>query len=65
MGKKRKRNNKRVNPPEINKRILNSFLDMESDAGNMMELFGGFWPLIEKKRTGYIKHPRYNRSSTA
>lgn len=49
MGKKRKRNNKRVNPPEINKRILNSFLDMESDAGNMMELFGGFWPLIEKK----------------
>ena len=49
MGKKRKRNNKRVNPPEINKRILNGFLDMESDAGNMMELFGGFWPLIEKK----------------
>lgn len=49
MGKKRKRNNKRVNPPEINKRILNGFLDMKSDAGNMMELFGGFWPLIEKK----------------
>lgn len=49
MGKKKKRNNKRVNPPEINKRILNGFLDMESDAGNMMELFGGFWPLIEKK----------------
>ena len=49
MGKKRKRNNKRVNPSEINKRILNGFLDMESDAGNMMELFGGFWPLIEKK----------------
>lgn len=49
MGKKRKRNNKRVNPPEINKRILNGFLDMESDAGNMMELFGGFWPLIEQK----------------
>lgn len=22
---------------------------MKSDAGNMMELFGGFWPLIEKK----------------
>lgn len=53
MGKKRKRNNKRVNPPEINKRILNSFLDMESDAGNMMELFGGFWPLIEKKNRIY------------
>lgn len=50
MGKKKKRNNKRVNPPEINKRILNGFLDMESDAGNMMELFGGFWPLIEKKK---------------
>lgn len=49
MGKKRKRNNKRVNPPEINKRMLNGFLDMKSDAGNMMELFGGFWPLIEKK----------------
>lgn len=49
MGKKKKRNNKRVNPPEINKRILNGFLDMESDAGNMMELFGGFWPLIEQK----------------
>lgn len=49
MGKKKKRNNKRVNPPEINKRILNGFLDMKSDAGNMMELFGGFWPLIEKK----------------
>lgn len=49
MGKKRKRNKKRVNPPEINKRILNGFLDMESDAGNMMELFGDFWPLIEKK----------------
>lgn len=49
MGKKRKRNNKRVNPPEINKRILNGFLDMESGSGNMMELFGGFWPLIEKK----------------
>lgn len=49
MGKKKKRNNKRVNPPEINKRILNGFLDMESDAGNMMELFGGFCPLIEKK----------------
>ena len=49
MEKKKKRNNKRVNPPEINKRILNGFLDMESDAGNMMELFGGFWPLIEKK----------------
>ena len=49
MGKKKKRNNKRVNPPEINKRILNGFLDMKSDAGDMMELFGGFWPLIEKK----------------
>lgn len=49
MGKKKKRNNKRVNPLEINKKILNDFLDMESDAGNMMELFGGFWPLIEKK----------------
>lgn len=49
MGKKKKRNNKRVNPLEINKRILNGFLDMKSDAGNMMELFGGFWPLIEKK----------------
>lgn len=49
MGKKKKKNNKRVNPLEINKRILNGFLDMESDAGNMMELFGGFWPLIEKK----------------
>lgn len=49
MGKKKKRNNKRVNQPEINKRILNGFLDMESDAGNMMELFGGFWSLIEKK----------------
>nr|DAE97711.1 MAG TPA: Nucleotide modification associated domain 1 [Caudoviricetes sp.] len=49
MGKKKKKNNKRVNPPEINKRILNGFLDMKSDAGNMMELFGGFWPLIEKK----------------
>lgn len=49
MGKKKKRNNKRVNPPEINKRILNGFLDMKLDAGDMMELFGGFWPLIEKK----------------
>lgn len=49
MGKKRKRNNKRVNPPEINKRMLCDFLDIKSDAGNMMELFGGFWPLIEKK----------------
>lgn len=49
MGKKKKKNNKRVNPPEINKRMLNGFLDMKSDAGNMMELFGGFWPLIEKK----------------
>ena len=49
MGKKKKKNNKRVNPPEINKRILNGFLDMKSDAGNMMELLGGFWPLIEKK----------------
>lgn len=49
MGKKRKRNNKRVNPPEINKRILNGFIDMEPGAGGMMELFGGFWPLIEKK----------------
>lgn len=49
MGKKRKRNNKRVNPFEINKRILNDFLDMKSDAGNMMELFEGFWPLIEQK----------------
>lgn len=49
MGKKKKKNNKRVNPLEINKRILNDFLDMKSDAGNMMELFGGFWPLIEKK----------------
>lgn len=49
MGKKKKRNNKRVNPSEINKRILNGFLDMKSDAGNMMELFGGFWPLIEQK----------------
>lgn len=49
MGKKKKKNNKRVNPPEINKRRLNGFLDMKSDAGNMMELFGGFWPLIEKK----------------
>lgn len=29
--------------------MLNGFLDMKSDAGNMMELFGGFWPLIEKK----------------
>lgn len=49
MGKKKKKNNKRVNPPEINKRILNGFLDMKSDAGNMMELFGGFCPLIEQK----------------
>lgn len=49
MGKKKKRNNKRVNPFEINKRILNDFLDMKSDAGNMMGLFGGFCPLIEKK----------------
>lgn len=49
MGKKKKRNNKRVNPPEINKRMLCDFLDIKSDAGNMMELFGGFWPLIEKK----------------
>ena len=49
MGKKKKKNNKRVNPPEINKRMLNGSLDMKSDAGNMMELFGGFWPLIEKK----------------
>lgn len=49
MGKKKKKNNKRVNPLEINKRMLNVFLDMKSDAGNMMELFGGFWPLIEKK----------------
>lgn len=49
MGKKKKRNNKRVNPPEINKRILNGFLDIESRAGDMMELFGFFWPLVEKK----------------
>ena len=49
MGKKKKRNNKRVNPPEINKRMLNVFLDMKSVAGNMIVLFGGFWPLIEKK----------------
>ena len=49
MGKKKKRNKKQINPLEINKRILCDFLDMESGAGNMMELFGGFWPLIEKK----------------
>lgn len=49
MGKKKKRNKKQINPLEINKRILCDFLDMKSDAGNMMELFGGFWPLIEKK----------------
>lgn len=49
MGKKKKRNNKRVNPPEINKRILNGFLDMESDAGNMMGTIRRFLPLIEKK----------------
>lgn len=49
MGKKRKRNKKQINPLEINKRILCDFLDMESGAGNMMELFGGFWTLVEKK----------------
>lgn len=49
MGKKKKRNKKQINPLEINKRILCDFLDMESGAGNMMELFGGFWPLIEQK----------------
>lgn len=49
MGKKKKRNKKQINPLEINKRILCDFLDMESGAGNMMELFGGFWPLVEKK----------------
>lgn len=49
MGKKKKRNKKQINPLEINKRILCDFLDMESGAGNMMEIFGGFWPLIEKK----------------
>lgn len=49
MGKKKKRNKKQINPLEINKSILCDFLDMESGAGNMMELFGGFWPLIEKK----------------
>jgi hypothetical protein len=49
MGKKKKRNNKQVNQPKIHKRILNDFLDIESDSGNTMELFGGFWPLIEKK----------------
>lgn len=50
MGKKKKKGiKKQINPLEINKSILCDFLDMESGAGNMMELFGGFWPLIEKK----------------
>lgn len=49
MEKKKKRNKKQINPLKINKSILCDFLDMESGAGNMMELFGGFWPLIEKK----------------
>lgn len=49
MEKKKKRNKKQINPLKINKSILCDFLDMESGAGNMMELFGGFWPLVEKK----------------